>query len=153
MGENILKYYKRKGIKPILFLICSLFVLSAGIVQLILSNYTAAVFLILVALILLYDASVYKRPYLGLSDEKLLINNGHEKIEILLTDINSLSEDGNGLIVRFREASTSRKMKARITLSLLKNDDSEQFLNDLKSKLRIILHYAKQSPEELEEKQ
>ncbi len=146
-----MRYFKRKGIRPILFLICSLFVLSAGIVQLLVSNYTAAVFLIIVALILLYDASVYKRPYLGLSEEKLLINNGYEKIEILLTDITSLSEEGSSLIVRFRQASSSMKMKARISLTTLNNDDSEEFLNDLKSKLRIIFHRAKQKAE-LEEK-
>jgi len=87
----------------------------------------------LVALVFLFDAYVYNRPYLGLGEEKLVVNNGRSKLEILLIDVISISEKNKRLIITFRQGSATMNLK--LVLSQLRKNDKEQFINDLKSKL------------------
>ena len=117
----------------ILFLFSGVMVLISGLFQLATNNYSAAIFQILVALLFAFDAYVYKRPYLGLDEEKLIVNNGRSKIEILLKDIISLDGKNKKLLITFIQGSS--KMKLKILLSQLKKNDREQFIVDLKSKL------------------
>jgi len=128
-----LKYFKRKAIMSIVFLFCGVMVLFSGLLRLTLHNYFSAIFQILVALVFLFDAYVYNRPYLGLGEEKLVVNNGRSKLEILLIDVISISEKNKRLIITFRQGSATMNLK--LVLSQLRKNDKEQFINDLKSKL------------------
>lgn len=127
-----MKYYKRKAIMSFVFLFCGIMVLFSGLLRLTTHNYIAAIFQILVALVFIFDAYVYKRPYLGLGEEKLVVNNGNSKLEILLKDIISIDEKNKRLIVTFSQGSATMKLK--LILSHLRENDKAQFIVDLKSK-------------------
>ena len=126
-----MRYFERKAIMSILFLFSGVMVLFSGLIQLTMNNYGAAIFQILVALFFAFDAYAYKRPYLGLDEEKLIVNNGRSKIEILLKDITSIDEGNKKLIITSSQGSLTMKLK--ISLSQLKKHDKEQFIKDLKS--------------------
>jgi len=133
-GENTLRYFKRKAVMSILFLFSGVMILFTGLLQLKVANYSAAIFQILVALFFSYDAYVYIRPYLGLDEEKLIVNYGLTKKEvILLKDVISIDERNRQLILTYSQDSLTKKLK--ILLSHLKQHDKVQFVKDLKSKL------------------
>ncbi|WP_242833898.1 PH domain-containing protein [Desulfosporosinus sp. OT] len=97
-------------------------------------NNNAAIFQILVALMFAYDAYVYITPYLGLDEEKLIVNNGLLKKEVIfLKDVTTIDEKNKKLIILFNQGSSTKQLK--ILLSHLKKQDREQFIKDLKSKL------------------
>jgi hypothetical protein len=107
-------------------------ILFSGLLQLSLNHGSAAIFQILVALLFVYDAYIYMRPYIALSDEKLIVNNGLTKKEIIpLKDIISLDEKNRRLIVTFKQGSSARQL--RILLSHLKERDKELFMKELKA--------------------
>ena len=116
-----------------LFLFSGVIVLISGLLQLKMNNYSSGIFQLLATLFFGFDAYVYNRPYLGLDDEKLIINNGFSKVEILLKDVISIDESNKKLIITFNQGPS--KMKLKILLSHLKKHDQEQFIKDLKSKL------------------
>lgn len=120
---------------PILFLFCGAMILFSGLLQLMLNK--SAIFQILVALLFVYDACIYLRPYLGLDEEKLIVNYGLlNKEKILLKDISSIDEKNKKLIITFNSSSSTKKLK--ILLSHLKEHDKDQFVKDLKLKLRDL---------------
>ena len=115
----------------ILFLFSGLMILFSGLLQLTMDNNSAGIFQILVALLFAYDAYVYIRPYLGLGEGKLIVNNGLLKKEIiLLKDVTSIDEKNRKLIITFNQGPSTKKLK--ILLSHLKEHDKEQFIEDLK---------------------
>ncbi|SPF31935.1 conserved exported hypothetical protein [Candidatus Desulfosporosinus infrequens] len=128
-----MRYYKRKVITYILFLFCGVIVLLSGLIQLKTNNYSSGIFQMGVALLFAFDAYVYKKPYLGLSKEKLMINNGFSKIEILLKDVNLIEEENKKLIITYSRGPSTMKLK--ILLSHLQNPDKEQLIIDLKNEL------------------
>lgn len=128
-----MRYFKRKAILSILFLFCGVVVLISGLLKLTMNNYSAATFQILVALFFAFDAYVYKKPYLGLDEGKLIVNVGRSKIEVLLKDITSVNQKDKRLTIIYSQGSSTMKLK--ILLSHLKKHDKEQFIKDLKSKL------------------
>ena len=118
----------------ILFLFSGVMILFSGLLQLTMENNSAGIFQILVALLFAYDAYVYIRPYLGLGEGKLIVNNGLLKQEIiLLKDVTSIDEKNKKLIITFNQGTSTKKLK--LLLSHLKAHDKEQFIEDLKSKL------------------
>ncbi|ODA38768.1 PH domain-containing protein [Desulfosporosinus sp. BG] len=128
-----MRYFKRKAIMSILFLFCGVMILFSGLLQLTMKNNNAAIFQILVALMFAYDAYVYITPYLGLDEEKLIVNNGLLKKEvILLKDITAIDDKNKKLIISFTQGSSTKQLK--ILLSHLKIQDREQFMKDLKSR-------------------
>ena len=110
----------------ILFLFSGVMILFSGVLQITMNNYGMAIFQILVALLFAYDAYVYKRPYLGLDEEKLIINNGFSKIKILLKDVTSIDEKNKKLIITYTQGPSTMKLK--ILLSHLKKQHKEQFI-------------------------
>ncbi|EGW36988.1 hypothetical protein DOT_5178 [Desulfosporosinus sp. OT] len=129
-----MRYFKRKAIMSILFLLCGIMILFSGLLQLTMKNNNAAIFQILVALMFAYDAYVYITPYLGLDEEKLIVNNGLLKKEVIfLKDVTTIDEKNKKLIILFNQGSSTKQLK--ILLSHLKKQDREQFIKDLKSKL------------------
>jgi len=109
-------------------------ILISGLIQLTTNNYRIAAFQILVALFFAYDAYVYIRPYLGLNEEKLVVNYGLAKKEIIfLRDVILVDERNKKLFITFNKGSATMKLK--ILLSHLNKHDKEQFLIELKSKL------------------
>ena len=126
-----MRYFKRKAIMAILFLFSGVMILFSGLLQLTMDNNSAGIFQILVALLFAYDAYVYIRPYLGLGEGKLIVNNGLLKKEIiLLKDVTSIDEKNRKLIITFNQGPSTKKLK--ILLSYLKEHDKEQFIEDLK---------------------
>lgn len=117
----------------ILFLFSGAIVLFSGLLQLSMNNYSFGIFQILVALLFAFDAFVYKRPYLGLDEGELIVNNGLTKIKILLKDVISVDEGNKKVIITYSQGPS--KMKLKILLSHLKKHDKEQFIKDLKLKL------------------
>lgn len=132
-GKNTVKYFKRKMIMSILFLFSGIIILFSGLLQLAVNNQGAAFFQILVALLFILDAYVYYRPYLGLDEGKLIVNNSLVKKEILLKDITSINERNRKLTVTYNQGTS--KLRLNILLSHLKKHDYEQFMKELKSKL------------------
>ena len=104
-------------------------------------NYSGAMFQILVAFLFAFDAYIYKRPYLGIDERKLIVNNGLSKIEILLKDITSIDEKNKKLIITYIQGPST--MKIKILQSHLKNQDKEQLVKDLKSKLGVKVRVGK----------
>lgn len=129
-----MKYYKRKVIMPILFLFSGILVLISALLQFKVNNYSAAAFQLLVAVLFVFDAYVYIKPYLGMNEEKLMINTGFLKKEILLSDVISIDVGNRKLVLTFRQGSST--LKLNLLLSHLKKSDKEQFIGDLKSKLK-----------------
>lgn len=128
-----MRYFERKPIMVIIFLFSAAMILFSGVLQITMNNnYGMAIFQILVALLFAYDAYVYKRPYLGLDEEKLIINNGLVKKEIFLKDVITIDDRNKKLTITYSQGSS--KMKLRILLSQLKKYDKEEFIKDLKSK-------------------
>ncbi len=84
-----MRYYARKAIMAILFLFSGVLVLVSGLLQLKMNNYSSGMFQILVALLFAFDAHVYNKPYLGLDEEKLIINHSSKHINIILNDVTS----------------------------------------------------------------
>ena len=118
----------------ILFLFSGVMILFSGLLQLTMENNSAGIFQILVALLFAYDAYVYIRPYLGLGEGKLIVNNGLLKQEIiLLKDVTSIDEKKRKLIITYSQGPTTKTLK--ILLSQLRERDKEQFMENLKSKL------------------
>ncbi|MDR3586261.1 MAG: hypothetical protein P4L59_13215 [Desulfosporosinus sp.] len=128
-----MRYYARKAIMAILFLFSGGLVLVSGLIQLKMNNYSSGMFQILVAMLFAFDAHVYNRPYLGLDEKKLMINNGFARIEILLKDVTSIDEKDKRLIITYSRGSSVMKLK--LLLSHLKKHDKEEFIKDLKLKL------------------
>ena len=129
-----MRYFKRKAIMSIIFLFSSVMILFSGLLQLTMDNNSAAIFQILVAFLFAFDAYVYIRPYLGLDEGKIIVNNGLLKKEIiLLKDVTSIDEKKKKLIITYSQGPSTKKLK--ILLSHLKEHDKEQFIEDLKSKL------------------
>lgn len=130
-----MRYYRRKAILPILFLFVGVIILFTGILQIIMKNNRFAIYQIGVALLFVYDAYVFNRPYLGLNEGQLTVQNGLSKIVIPLNDITSIDESNKKLFITFNQG--AGKMKLRILLSQLKAQDKEQFIIDVKSKVTI----------------
>ncbi|WP_407311244.1 EbsA family protein [Desulfosporosinus sp. SB140] len=128
-----MKYFKRKTIMSILFLFSGIIIFFSGSLQLMMNNSGSAFFLILVALLFVFDAYIYKKPYLGLDEEKLVVNNSLLKKEIFLKDLTSISEKNNKLSIRYTQGPLTQTIN--ILLSHLKKHDQEQFLKELKSRL------------------
>jgi len=131
-----LKYFKRKGIMSGVFWFSAAMVLVADLFQLMAKNYSVAGFLLLVALLFVFDAYTYSRPYLGLDESKLIINNGLSKIAILFKDVTSIDDGNNKFAIIYTQGSSTRKLK--LLLSHLKKQDKEQFIKDLKAKLGAL---------------
>ena len=118
----------------IIFLFSSVMILFSGLLQLMMDNNSAAIFQILVAFLFVYDAYIYIRPYLGLDEEKIIVNNGLLKKEIiLLKDVTSIDEKKKKLIITYSQGPTTKTLK--ILLSQLRERDKEQFMENFKSKL------------------
>lgn len=127
-----MKSYKRKPIMSILFLFTALLLLLSGVLQIAAGNGSASIFQILVALLFIYDAYLYMRPYLGMDEEKLYVNNGLVKKETIpLKEITSLEASSKKLILTYKQGSMTRRVN--ILLSHLRQQDRERFLNELKS--------------------
>ena len=127
-------YFKRKSIIFIFLIFAAVMILFSGLIQITTNNYRTAIFQILVALFFAYDAYVYIRPYLGLNEEKLVVNYGLAKKEIIfLQDVTLIDERNKKLIITFNKGPATMKLK--ILLSHLNKHDKEQFLMELKSKL------------------
>lgn len=113
-------------------------VLLSGLLQLTMNNYSSAIIQIFVSLLFAYDAYVYIRPYLGLDEEKLIINTGLLKKEIIfLKNVKSMDERNKKLIITYSQGSSTKKLN--ILLSHLKKHDKEQLIMDLKSTIGSAL--------------
>ena len=125
--------YERKPIMAVAFLLSGIMVLISVFVQLTLKNYFPAGFQFLVALMFLFDAYVYNKPYVSMDEEKLIVINGFVKTIILFKDITEIDEKNNKLMITYKRGSYA--MRLRVVLSQLKKQDRDSFLKDLKSKL------------------
>lgn len=130
-----MRYYKRKAILPILFLFLGVLILFTGLFQLKMNNNKFAIYQIFVALLFVYDAYVFNKPYLGLDEGRLIINSGLSKLVIPLKDVTSIEEGNKKLFIMYNQGST--KMRLKIMLSQLSSQDKEQFIKDVKEKAAI----------------
>ena len=122
---------------PILFLFSGILVLFSALLQFKVNNYSAAAFQLLVALLFVFDAYVYIKPYVGMNDEKLVINTGFLKKEILLSNVISINVGKKKLILTFRQGYSA--VKLNLLLSHLKKSDKAQFINDLNLNLEALV--------------
>ncbi|MDQ7092505.1 hypothetical protein REC12_02755 [Desulfosporosinus sp. PR] len=128
-----MKYFKRKSIMSVLFLFSGIMILLVALLQLMVKNSGAAFFLILVALMFVVDAYIYHKPYLGLDEERLVVNNSLAAKEIFLKDLTSVHEKNNRLTLAYTYSSAP--LTLNILLSHLQQHDKEQFMKELRSKL------------------
>jgi len=100
-----------------------------------LGNYFIAALQAIVVIVALFDAYLYRKPYLGLSEGKLIINNGLAKKVILLKDVTSLEQTEKQLKLTYNEGPSAKQQK--IQLPMLKDIDKEEFLQDIKPSLTL----------------
>jgi hypothetical protein len=120
-------------ITAILFLFAGIMFLFSSSLQLFMGNYSIGIINLFVALIFAFDAYIYRKPYLGLDEMKLIVNNGIVKKETLFKDVDLVDWQNKKIIITYKKDSAPKRVK--ILLSQLKEHDREQFLDDLKSKL------------------
>jgi len=130
-----MKHYNRHGKYYKLWILSGLFFLVSCILQYLMGNYLLAALQAVVAILALLDAYIYRQPYLGLSEDKLIINKGLIKKVILLKDITSLVQSEKQLKLAYNEGTTTKQQK--IALAMLKDIDKEEFLEDFKPLLTI----------------
>lgn len=128
-----MKYYRRKPIYIFLWLISGTLFFISAVLQFQMKNYNLGLLQILVALLSLFDAYVYSRPYLGLGEGKLILNNGLIRNEIALGNITLLNENKKRLVITYNNNLKTKKRK--IELSILREKDKEEFLSHFKSDL------------------
>lgn len=134
-GEiNLVTYYQRKVTSAILFLISGVLFLFSSVLSFLMGNNTTALFQLLVFILFTFDAYIYRRPYVGLGEGKLIINNGLLKKEILLTNVTSTVETKKKLKLTYIRGSMTKK--STILLSMLKPKHREDFLTELQLQLK-----------------
>lgn len=124
-----MKYYERRLVWSMLWLVGGLFFFLQGILQFQRRYYGLALLPVFVALLFLFDAYIYRRPYLGLGEGKIVINNGLIRKEVMLADITMLNQTGKSLDLTYNQGSLLKKQK--IELTMLKKSDREEFVRDL----------------------
>lgn len=127
-------YYQRKVTSAILFLISGVLFLFSSVLSFLMGNNTTALFQLLVFILFTFDAYIYRRPYVGLGEGKLIINNGLLKKEILLTNVTSTVETKKKLKLTYIRGSMTKK--STILLSMLKPKHREDFLTELQLQLK-----------------
>lgn len=126
-----MKNYKRPLIYPIMWVVAGLLFFLSALLQLKMGNSDAVLLNIGVTLLFLFDAYIYGRPYLGLGEGKLVVNNGLRRRLIAIENITSVNQSGKHLLLTYVQGSATKKQK--IVLSMLNRLDKQEFINDIHS--------------------
>jgi hypothetical protein len=130
---EIVKYYQRKLVWSISWLAGGFLFFLQGMFRFQIGDFGFGFFLVFVALIFLIDAYIYRRPYLGLGEGKLVIYLGLRSKEIMLADITMSDYIGKNIVLTYNQGSSTKKQK--IELTTLRESDREGFIRDLNLEL------------------
>ena len=128
-----MKYYERRLVFSILFLLSGLLFLLSSIFQFRMGNYGLASLQLFATILFLFDVYIYRKPYLGLGEGKIVIYSGLKRKEIILEDITLSDQTNKHLTLTYNLGLHIRTQK--IELSILKEHDRAQFVTDLHSAL------------------